>query len=198
MGLTLLWLGDFVSASMHFEHTIALSEPPQPSSPAFFYAQEAGMVAHSQLSCILWFLGYPDQALRQCSAALTAARTLAHPHTLALALRTAAWLHQLRGEVPAMHARVEELAALASNEGFALWATIATIWGGWIVAVQGRPAEGIAQILQGLTARGTTGTQIAQAPRLAVLAEAYGKAGQVDEGLRVVAEALVHADTTGE
>jgi predicted ATPase len=198
MGITLFWLGDFVAARRHFEHTIALSEPPQPRAPAFFYAQDAAVVAYSQRACILWFLGSPDQALRQCSAALTAARTLAHPHLLAIVLRTVVWLHHLRGEVPGMHAHVEELAALASTEGFALWAPAATIWGGWIVAVQGRPAEGIAQIRQGLTTRGTIGAQIAYATRLALLAEAYGQAGQVDEGLRVVAEALAHADATGE
>ena len=33
---------------------------------------------------------------------------------------------------------------------------------------------------------------------LALLAEAYGKAGQVEEGLRLLAEALAHVDTTGE
>jgi predicted ATPase len=31
-----------------------------------------------------------------------------------------------------------------------------------------------------------------------LLAEAYGEAGQVEEGLRVVAEALANTDTTGE
>jgi predicted ATPase len=97
-----------------------------------------------------------------------------------------------------MQERVEELAALANNEGFAFWAAMATIWGGWVVAVQGRPTEGIAQILQGLTARGATGARTSHGSRLALLVEAYGKAGQVKEGLRVVAEALIQADTTGE
>ena len=32
----------------------------------------------------------------------------------------------------------------------------------------------------------------------AMLAEAYGHAGQAEEGLRLLAEALVHVDTTGE
>ena len=33
---------------------------------------------------------------------------------------------------------------------------------------------------------------------LALLAEACGKAGQTEEGLRLLAEALAHVDTTGE
>src|SRR5262249_36022780 len=33
---------------------------------------------------------------------------------------------------------------------------------------------------------------------LALLAEAYGRAGQAEEGLRLLAEALAHVDTTGE
>lgn len=198
LGTTLFWQGEFVSARMHVEHTLALDETLQPDAHAFFYVQEARVVAYRQLSCNLWFLGYPDQALFQSGAALTAARVLGHPHSLAVALHFAAWLHQLRGEVRAMHERVEELATLASTEGFALWAALATIWSGWIAAVQGRPAEGIAQIRQGLTARDATGARMPQATNLALLVEAYGKAGQVAEGLRLVAEALVTADTTGE
>jgi predicted ATPase len=198
LGTTLFWRGEFVAARLHVEHTLALDEAPQLDARPFFHVQDARVVAHRQLSCTLWFLGYPDQALCQSGAALAAARALGHPHSLAVALQFVAWLHQLRGEVRAMHEHVDELAALANTEGFALWAALATIWSGWIAAAQGRPAEGIAQIRQGLTARSATGVRMPQVTNLALLVEAYGKAGQIEEGLRVVAEALVQANITGE
>jgi predicted ATPase len=72
------------------------------------------------------------------------------------------------------------------------------MWGGWILTAQGQYAAGIAQILQGLSARGATGASLYRASHLALLAEAYRKAGQIEDGLRVLAEALVSIDTTGE
>ena len=49
-----------------------------------------------------------------------------------------------------------------------------------------------------LDADRATGAKILDAPRLALLAEAYGKVGQVGEGLSALAEALAVADSTGE
>jgi predicted ATPase len=196
LAITLFWFGELVSARMYFECGLALDEPQQRS--VIDYGQDAGVVALAYLSCILWFLGYPNQALRKSQEALAAARALAHPHSLALVLHFSAWVHQLRGEVAAMQELVAELVALASQEGFAYWAAQATLWHGWTLTVQGQHAEGIAQILQGVSARYATGASLYRTSHFALLAAAYGKAGQVEEGLRVVAEALVMADTTGE
>jgi predicted ATPase len=58
--------------------------------------------------------------------------------------------------------------------------------------------EGIAQIHQGLAAWRATGAEWWRPYFLALLAEAYGKAGQAEEGLRALAEALATVDNTGE
>jgi predicted ATPase/DNA-binding winged helix-turn-helix (wHTH) protein len=198
LGITSFWLGELASARTHFEHGLALAEPQQRSAIDFFYGQDAWVVSLAYLACILWFLGYADQALQRGQEALTAARVLAHPHTLALVLHFAAWVHQLRGEVPAMQACVEELVALTNQEGFAYWAAQATMWRGWTLTAQEHYAEGVAQMLQGLSARHTTGASLYQTNHLALLAGAHGKAGQVDEGLCMLAEALARVDSAGE
>ena len=145
LGITLFWLGELVPARTHFEQALALDEPQQRSALDFFYGQDAGVVSLAYLSCLLWFLGYPDQALRRSQEALTAARALAHPHSLALVLHFAAWVHRLTGKVPAMQELVAELVMLATQEGFAYWAAQATMWRGWTLTAQGQHAEGIAQ-----------------------------------------------------
>jgi predicted ATPase len=50
----------------------------------------------------------------------------------------------------------------------------------------------------GLASREATGAKIVEPFYLAHLAEAYGKVGQVEEGLRMLAEALATVDRTGE
>jgi predicted ATPase len=51
---------------------------------------------------------------------------------------------------------------------------------------------------QGWVAYRATGANVRQPMYLAPLAEAYGQAGQVDEGLQVLAEALVYVEQAGE
>jgi predicted ATPase len=69
---------------------------------------------------------------------------------------------------------------------------------GWAWAEQGQGEEGITQIRQGLTATRVAGAAIVRPYFLALLSEAHRKAGQTEEGLKVVAEALSEDDETGQ
>jgi predicted ATPase len=73
-----------------------------------------------------------------------------------------------------------------------------TILHGWALAHQGQAQEGIEQIHQGMIAYRATGAEIWRLYFLALLAEAYGTTGQLEEGLAGLAEALTLTDTTGE
>jgi predicted ATPase len=94
--------------------------------------------------------------------------------------------------------RAAALIALSTDQGFPFWGACGTILQGWALAEQGQSAEGIAQMCQGIAAYRATGAELALPCYLALLAEAYGQAGQADEGLRVLAEALTAVHTTGE
>src|SRR5215510_7668200 len=73
-----------------------------------------------------------------------------------------------------------------------------TILRGWALAAQGQGKEGMAQMHEGLAAYRATGAEQWRLYFLALLAEAYGKVGQAEEGLTVLAEALATANKTGE
>ena len=60
----------------------------------------------------IWVLGYPDQSLQSIREALTLARELTHPFSLALALQIAAIVHQFRREGQGVQERAEALIAL--------------------------------------------------------------------------------------
>jgi class 3 adenylate cyclase len=66
------------------------------------------------------------------------------------------------------------------------------------LAEQGQEEEGIAYLRQGLAASEATGGVQGRAYCLALLAEAYGKAGQTEEGLTALAEALATIHKNGE
>ena len=88
--------------------------------------------------------------------------------------------------------------ALASEQRLPQWLTGGTILRGWALAMQGQAEEGIAQIRQALAAWRAMGAGLAVSHWLVLLAEAYRQGGQGEEGLRLLAEALAHVDSTGE
>ena len=79
-----------------------------------------------------------------------------------------------------------------------MWLGQGTVLQGWALAEQGQSEEGITQIRQGLATYQAIGAGIFQSYYLALLAEAYGKAGQAEEGLAALAEALTVVDKSGE
>jgi tetratricopeptide (TPR) repeat protein len=189
LGLTLYYLGEISAARAHFEQRIALYEPRQ-----------RGSMVHSlsYVTYILWVLGYPHQALQRTHEALTLAQAWSNPFSLYLALYHAGQMHRLHREVHAVQERTEAAMALAAELGLARRLPMTVHQWGWVLAAQGRSAEGIAQMREGLSTLQATGAELAQPRLLAWLAEAYGHEGQAETGLRVVAEALAVAHRTGE
>jgi predicted ATPase len=145
----------------------------------------------------LWLLGYPDQAERHSREAVALARERGQPSTLALALHFAAMLRQYRREVPAVRGSAEATTALATEHGLSFWRACGQVMCGWALAGQGEGA-GIAQLQQGLTAWKAAGSETYRTYFLALLAEALGEEGRVEEGLAVLSEALEQMHATGE
>jgi predicted ATPase len=88
--------------------------------------------------------------------------------------------------------------ALATEQGFVFDLAMGTILRGWALAEEGQGEEGIAQIRQGLAAYQATRAELVRPYFLALLAEAYRKVGQTEDGLAALAEALSLVDKTGE
>ena len=161
------------------------------------YGQDSGITCRGFGAVTLWLLGYPDQARQWSEVALTHAQGLRHAYTLSQALIAAALLGLLRREAAVAQERAEAQRALCTEHGFALYLAWGTILWGAALAAQGAWAEGLAQMRAGWTAY----RAVAQLPGLlflGLLAEACGWAGQVEEGLRALDEALEAMQTTEE
>ena len=197
-GTTLFFLGELIPAQSHLEQSIALYDPLQHRAHAILNPFDPGVACRCWAGLTLWLLGYPDQALERSHEALALAQELTHPYSLVFALNYAAWLHQYRREAQAAQERAEAAITLSAERGFAHHLELGMTWRGWALAAQGREEEGIAQMRQGLAARGAAGADANPPFLLALLAEAYGTAGPAEEGLTVLDEALATAHNTGE
>jgi predicted ATPase len=197
LGNTLFLLGEFASVRAHLEQGIAVRDPQQHRFRTFLYGQGPRVGCLSYAAVVLWCLGYSDQALKRSHEALTLAYELSHPFSLAFALLTAAMFHQLRREWQTVHEQAEAIITLCADQGFSYFLAVGTILRGWALTEQGQEEEGIAQMRRGLAAYRATGAELNRPSFLALLAEAYGKAGKAEEGLTVLAEALDLVDKTG-
>jgi predicted ATPase/DNA-binding winged helix-turn-helix (wHTH) protein len=198
LGDVLCFLGELVAAREHLEQCIARYDFQQHRFFASVYGDDPGILSLSFAAWALWLCGYPDQALVRSHEALTLAQELAHPHVLTTIRGLAAQLHRFRREGQAVQEHAEAALTLAIQQGAVLWEMFGAILRGWALTEQGQVEEGIAHLRQGLAAHRGTGTEAEQPHRLAMLVEAYRKAGQTEEGLALLDEALAEVDKNGE
>jgi predicted ATPase len=195
LGNALYFLRAWDAARTHLEQGIAFYSAQQPRSQGFLTETHEGVFGLIRLAQVLWELGYADQAVRRSHQVLTLARELAHPASVATALYFAADIHMRRREGQSTYEQAEAALVLAREHGFAFRVAQATILRGWALIERGQGATGLAQICQGQSALRATGAE--RVGHLDLLAEAYGRVGQIEEGLQVVAEALAKGDRSG-
>ena len=87
---------------------------------------------------------------------------------------------------------------LAKEKGFAGWLATGTCYRGEALAMLGQFQEGIAQMREGMMAGQTIGVRMYLPGSLYTLAEAQAKAGQLEEGLDTLDEALALVEQTDE
>jgi tetratricopeptide (TPR) repeat protein len=181
-------LGELTVARTHGEVALTLSDPEHDWS-GLEMGVDMRVDIRAHLALCLWDLGYPDQARASAWEALVLARQRAHPLSLALALLRAAYIQAQCGAWQEVQAHAETLLTLATDLGLTWFRAYALHARGHARAAQGHTAEGIAQMQQGLAALQGHGEPY-QAYVRACLAEAYGRNGQAEAGLALLAEAL--------
>jgi len=191
-------LGDLVSARAHFEQIAALYNAEQHRPLSFQYGGDPGMTGLSAGALDLWLLGYVEQARRWSDRAVILAREGAHAYTLAYTLGLSFWLHQFCQERAVAQEQAEEVIAIATKQGIALWLAWGTVMRGWALAKQGQGEAGIAQIREGLAAVQVMGAEFFRTHQLTLLAEAYHAVGEPAAGLAALDEAAAQVEKTEE
>ena len=198
LGVSLSALADFEPALEHLQETIKLYDPTRHVILAFQFGQDFGVVARAHGAIDLWYLGYPERALKMSDDALELARRLAHPFSLAAALVQRAWLHWLARDVNATRERAEEALQLAGEGDFGYWRPIATVLRGWALVQGQEVSQGITQLHEGVAAYRATGSGVLRPAFLGALAEAYALGGRPQEGLDSLREAYAVITDSGE
>jgi class 3 adenylate cyclase/predicted ATPase len=199
LGFTLFRVGEFAAARTRLEQGIALYDPQKhsPERSKVLLMQDPGVGCLSWRAMTLWHLGFPDQALRCSQEAITLASDLAHPSSLAFALHFASLICRLRRDGHAAQEYAEAVIAYAQEHGLSYFSASGSFVRGWALVQQGQRDEGIAQMQQALATWRSVGIEQVGQPSV-VLAEAYGQAGRIDDGLQCLHAAAVEMQRSGE
>jgi predicted ATPase len=198
MGSTLLTIGEFQSARKHFEQTIELSNVTGKQPLHSLYVVEPRVASLLLLSWDLWFLGYPDQSLSRVSEALSLAKDLSQPYTIAVAHYMTSVVHLLRGDPDRALASAEESLEMSQEQRFSLYVVLSTISRGRAFGELGRLGQAKTEIKQGIDEARRSGVGFMLQMMASWLADVHAQSGDNESALSIVEQTLSDLnDVTG-
>ena len=197
-GQNLILRGRFALSRSHIEEVLALYDPNSHRPLVRQAGVQPLVISKAYLGIVLFWLGFPDQALAQGSTAVTEALRLAHPPSLAVTLAIALRLLSLAGDNAVLDERTEQLVAVTTEQGFPQMRAMGAIYRGWIKVKNGDVAVGISLLRSGSTAYRATGADAFMPYFIAFLARACEIAEEIGEALTLLDDALRIVERTGE
>jgi predicted ATPase len=148
-----------------------------------------------------------EQVASRSDAKATAARSreavqnaldFGHPFSLGNARAFASIVHIGRHEMDEVRAKAAAMRLVSTEHGLTLIVNCGTILEGWVLVQQGKMQHGLAQIREGIAAHESTAGPLIVPWFHGLLAEALGRAGEVETALETLDRALAAVERSGE
>jgi predicted ATPase len=182
--------GHFSSAKAHVDEVETVYKRSQHTAHVQLSGLDPGVFSTTVSGWVQWFLGYPDQALERANRAIDLARELGHPQSLEHAFGSAAYALLLCRDIEQVKARAEDALTIARERGFAYRESMNRIVLAWVASMDGDKVSAVSEITAAIDDYRSMGGNAFLTYYLGLLAEVYGNAGQVGNGLSAVDEAL--------
>jgi class 3 adenylate cyclase/predicted ATPase len=194
-GVTCCWRGEWIAARDYLERGLLIYDPAHHSRYAELTVDDPHVMLLTYLAWTLTSLGYLDQARSKREAALVEARRLSRAYTLAHALSRATQAQLIVVGPSGVLLHADELVQLTERQGIDFFSAEAMVFQGWCLTMLGQHEKGITQLTRGLAAHRKQG--LLHLPMfMTLLADAYGKVEQPQDGLKQLAEAIGVIDRT--
>jgi class 3 adenylate cyclase/predicted ATPase len=191
--------GELETGRLHTEVGLQLYQPDQHHHLAGAYGgHDAGVCCRYASAMVALLQGYPDRAARRVHESLDLARELRHPFSHTLALEFIPFVHAFRREPAFVEEHVRSLIEISIEQRFPLRAAGGQLHQGWLLLTSGDAEQAIVQIGRGLAASEVLGSRMRHSYFLALLAEAYLRAGRHEESLSTVDQTLRFVRESGE
>jgi class 3 adenylate cyclase/predicted ATPase len=194
LGFTFLAQGHFRASRTELEQSISLCGDTDPVRYLEISAQDPRVHTRLYYGMVLWFLGYPDQALRACAEARVYAEASRHPFSDAMARTISLRIHQLRGEVGVVARKANAAVEICREHEFAHYLAMALILRGWAAGQDGRLEDGRRDIEEGLKREQATGAALYEPYAQGLLAQVCINNRRYDEALELLQQAARRLD----
>jgi tetratricopeptide (TPR) repeat protein len=186
--------GDAEGAREHAAKVLALYDPERHRALILGAGLDPAVSARFYDAGSLWFMGYPDQAVKRVDEALELARHAPHALALAGALAFSTTIRAWRGEPDAAEVLAKELAALSREHGLPVWLAFGIAEQGRALMQRGDAAAGLVLIDEGIAIYRATGAFLNIHGLLCIRAEACLVLGDVAGGLAACEEGLARTE----
>ena len=175
---TSLWCGELAAADEHSQKGISRYDCTRHHALAFtFSGHDPGVCAHGVRAINMALLGFPQQAMKLAAEAVTLARSLSHPYSLANAMWHSAIVLQVGRQRQSCRDLSSELLELSQEHDFPMMRGAGMFFSGWATADGGELEQGIALMEQGLALFSAV-RHVTRPYMLAVLASAKADLGK--------------------
>jgi tetratricopeptide (TPR) repeat protein len=198
LGSTLFSLGRFEPSRRHLERGIASHNPDEFRAQLSVYGEDPSVVCRLYLALTLWYMGWPDKAQMVMHDALALSEQLSHAHSAAFASFFAGVLHDLRREFGLAQRLATAAIETATEHGLAQWLAEGLVARGFALAATDQEDEGIAQLCDGIARYEAIGARQKLTQWYGFAAEAYRKAGQIEQSFDALKKALEMIERTRE
>jgi serine/threonine protein kinase/tetratricopeptide (TPR) repeat protein len=159
---------------------------------------DPGLISGINMACVLWCLGYPDQADLQSLKMIKAARLIDHTYSLICSLSLDTIHRILRRDYSKCEKQGKEIYDICKEKGFVLFMGGGLFKIGFAFIHQGQVKEGISKLHQALEIYNATGMGFTRTELLCTLAEAYGMSGDLEKAMDFMEQALAEVQRGGE
>lgn len=198
IGQVCIYTGEFTRSLNSFEKAISLYDPLKHQSLIRSTGVNPGIFSLAQSSHVMWYLGYPDQAIERAKLALKKANELEQPYSQALSGFLLSLVYLLNGNAKQTINEAESCMIVCKKYGIHMLGSEVKNFLGRAFVELGENDKGIELIQQALSWRRTkkmfSGTNI----HLTILINIYLKSNQINKGLEIVSEAMDVSNKYGD
>ncbi|MCB0254922.1 MAG: AAA family ATPase [Anaerolineae bacterium] len=192
-GASLGHMGRLRAAQSHLERAMEAYSPQQHGKHLYLVGFDLGVFTLAHFAHALGYLGHVDQALQLAQESVELAQSLNHTFSRVMALSYQSMLHQLCGNWRAAQATSASALQLCVDQDTPYYLAWNNFIHGWTLTEQERVEQGMEQMEQSLADLQAVQAGLRRPYYLGLLAEAYGKVGRIEHGLRLTQEALAQA-----
>ncbi len=192
------FMGDVEQSTVLLERARELHDPARHGEYSALFGMDPGMIARAMSARPLWALGYPDRALERSNETIALSQSQRQPVTLVFALIITQGVHVYRGEAEEAIALGDQIIDMCHEYEFAQELQWGLAFQGAAFCQAGEVDRGVEQLKASLNGQAAIKSSLVRSMFLSLLADALWRAGRVQEGLDVIAEAFAYAESARE